>query len=173
MSYGKRQRNSSLSLVSFPQKRGSRGLKCLDPCFRRDDEHGLKAMTTESRDFMKKDKWHHALLINAFVFPGAGYFAIGKKGRGIIVVIATLYFLIMPIVRYTHTVMKLMSPTTARDVLDPTTYTAFSVSWQMHHSLIIWSLASIVILWIVSLIDIYVSMKQAEKKTEESDGLHQ
>ena len=122
---------------------------------------------------MKKDKWHHALLINAFVFPGAGYFAIGKKGRGIFVIIATLYFLIMPIVRYTHTVMKLMSPGTARDVFDPASYTAFSVSLQMHHSLIIWSLAGIVALWIISLIDIYIQMKKAEKKTEVSDGMPQ
>ena len=122
---------------------------------------------------MNKDKYHHALLINAFVFPGAGYFAIGKKTRGILVILAVMYFLIMPLVYYTHTVMKLMAPGTARDVLNPATYTAFSVSWQMHHSLILWSLAGIVTLWVASLIDIYVSMKQAEKKAEESHGLHQ
>lgn len=117
---------------------------------------------------MKKDKYHHALLLSAFLFPGAGYFSIGKKRRGAFVVVAVLYFIIMPIVRYTHTVMKLMSPGTARDVFDPRTYVAFSLSWNEHHNLIIWSLIGIVVLWIFSILDIYVLMRQAEKNVEES-----
>jgi len=69
--------------------------------------------------------YKHALLLSAFVFPGAGYFSIGKKRRGVFVVIAVLYFLIMPLVRYTHTVMTLMSPGKARDIFDPASYVAF------------------------------------------------
>ena len=120
---------------------------------------------------MKKDKYHHALLISAFLFPGAGYFSIGKKRRGIFFVLAVLYFLIMPIVRYMHTVMTLMSPTTARNVFDPRSYVAFSLSWNEHHTLIIWSLIGIVVLWIFSLLDIYLMMREAEKNSEKNNGM--
>jgi hypothetical protein len=120
---------------------------------------------------MNKDKYHHALLLNSFVFPGAGYFSIGKKRRGIFVIIAVLYFLIMPIVRYMHTVMTLMSPGKARDVFDPTSYVAFSLSWNMHHKLIIWSLIAIAVLWIFSILDIYLLMREAEKSAEIHNGM--
>lgn len=120
---------------------------------------------------MKKDKYYHALLLSAFVFPGAGYFSLGKKLRGSLIIAAVLYFIIMPLVRYTHTVMKLMSPGKARDIFDPTTYTAFSLSWNMHHELIIWSLIAIVVLWTFSLLDIYLAMREAEKHEEGNDGL--
>ena len=122
---------------------------------------------------MKKDKYHHALLLSSFLFPGAGYFSIGKKRRGIFVIAAVLYFIIMPIVRYTHTVMKLMTPTTARDVFDPRSYVAFSLSWNEHHNLIIWSLIAIAVLWIFSILDIFILMKTEERKPEETNGMPQ
>jgi len=122
---------------------------------------------------MDTKRYHHALLLSAFVFPGAGYFSIGRKRRGFFIIIPVLYFILMPIIRYTHTVMKLMSPGTARDIFDPTSYVAFSLSWNMHHRLIIWSLIAIVILWIFSILDIYLMMRETQKNAEEANGLSQ
>lgn len=106
-------------------------------------------------------QWHSALAFQAFVFPGAGYFVIGRTVRGIIFVIATAYCLIIPLVQFTRTLFHIMVPTDVADTFTPKIYPALELAWAVHSKLIILSLLGIISLWIIGILDIWLKMKQS------------
>lgn len=103
---------------------------------------------------------HTALFMQACVFPGAGYFLIGRKLKGFLVVFATLYFLIMPLVRFTHTMFKLIMPLSKSGNVGANVMNALPIAWSVHGGLIIWSLVGIVVLWTFGIIDVWYQLKR-------------
>ncbi len=107
--------------------------------------------------------WDLALSLQAFVFPGAGYFVIRKRLRGFLMVVATSYFLIMPLVRFTRTALTFSLP--APTQLHPSGIGAVSLAWAAHKELILWSLAGIVVLWVFGIVDVW-RMKRNQSSEE-------
>jgi hypothetical protein len=103
-------------------------------------------------------------MLNAFIFPGLGYFLIGKKFRGSLIVLATCYFIFLPLLRFTHTVFSLISPANTGEMMHPRLFSAMSFSFSAHLGLIIWSLVGIITLWIVGILDLWLKMKKTDNE---------
>lgn len=111
----------------------------------------------------ERKRQHAALMMQMFLFPGAGYFIIGRKLKGLLVVFATCYFLIMPIIRFTRTMFALTVPLSTRDAVGPQVLGAFPLAWQAHKGLILWSIAGIVVLWVFGIVDVWYTIKRGER----------
>jgi len=117
-----------------------------------------------------REKHRVALAMQAFIFPGAGYFIIGRKLKGMLVVLATCYLLILPLVRFTRTMFALTVPLSARDAIGPGVLKSFPLAWAAHKELILWSLVGVVILWVFGIIDVWYASKR--EKQGGHHGMH-
>lgn len=97
-----------------------------------------------------------ALLLNALVMPGAGHIYIGKSLKGYLMGIAVLVLLIIPIVRYTMTVMEGMKTLIIGGNISASAITAISGAWAVNKNLILYSLLGILVIWIYGIADIMI-----------------
>lgn len=105
-------------------------------------------------------------MINACVFPGLGYFWIGMKLRGTLIVVATCYFLIMPLMRFTHSLFMLTLPQQPAPLAHQI-MKALPLAWKANYQLILWSLLGIVTLWLIGVIDIWTKLKSCHRENPE------
>ena len=82
-------------------------------------------------------------------------------------VVATSYFLIMPLVRFTHTLMTFsLNPSSQTpDGVSAHALGSLALAWAAHKELIFWSLAGIVVLWVFGIVDVW-RMRRNQRSEE-------
>lgn len=110
---------------------------------------------------MEKDKRYVlAILMNAFALPGAGYFLIGEKIRGILISVLSVLFLTAASVQYGLAVVKRLSMMIPDDVGASATSIALYEAWQINRNAIFLYIAAMALLWIYCLIDVMLKRKK-------------
>lgn len=106
-------------------------------------------------------RWRNALLMNALVFPGSGYFFIGRRMTGWIVTLAAVTLLFLPLIAFTAAFRAALRQLSLHGPLVPQELAALAHAWHETHHLVWLSLAGIVLLWIYGMIDL---RRQANRK---------
>jgi len=120
--------------------------------------------STSDKDKHSAESLQRALMLNSVVFPGLGYFFIGQKLKGSLVIFATCYFILIPILRFTKTLFSLTVPTKMTEALSPTLLKAVPLAWLANKELILWSLLGIVVLWLISIFEVWKTIRNARKE---------
>ena len=95
-----------------------------------------------------------ALLMNALVFPGAGYFLIGKRTRGFVIMTLTTTLLLIPIIAYVTAFRHALTHLSLHDPLLSQSLSAMGHAWDSVSTIVWLSLAGMVIIWISGIVDI-------------------
>lgn len=97
-----------------------------------------------------------ALLLNAFVMPGSGHIFIGQKFRGYLLSLITLILVIIPVVRYTMTVVNSLNALVVSGNISASAISTMGNAWAINKNLILFCLAGIFAAWIYGIIDIII-----------------
>lgn len=97
-----------------------------------------------------------ALLLNALVMPGSGHIFIGQKLKGYLLSLVTLALLIIPIVRYTMTVVNSLNALVVSGNISASALSTMGKAWTINKNLILFCLAGTLAAWIYGIIDIII-----------------
>ncbi len=108
---------------------------------------------------MTYNRWTTAIMLNAFVFPGAGHWLIGRRLSGVIIGVLAVIFLMTPLAAYTRTTLHLFSLLKYKG----TGLSMMGQAWTMNQDLILWCLAGLVITWGFGILDLVVRRRRREQ----------
>lgn len=100
-----------------------------------------------------------AILLNAFVMPGSGQILVGMTAKGYAIAALTTLFVILPLLRYTLTVMGAMRQIAGPGEGMARGLSALSGAWQQDRTFIFVCLAAVVLLWLYGIVDLIVFQK--------------
>ncbi|MBT3182641.1 MAG: hypothetical protein HN337_09080 [Deltaproteobacteria bacterium] len=104
-----------------------------------------------------------AILTNALVLPGIGYFILGQRLKGILISAITIILLILPLAKYTLSVLSDMKGLYAGSPVINQSLSALSRAWKINQSFIIYCLIGIVALWVFCLLDLMIMKKKIKR----------
>lgn len=115
---------------------------------------------------VNKRKFALAIILNAFVMPGSGHLIIGERLKGILIGALTVFFVLIPLVQYTMTVMNglrmmsLTSPALERSL------GALSGAFETNRGMIYLCILAVLILWLYGIIDILIMKLKADRMAD-------
>ena len=101
-----------------------------------------------------------ALVLSLLVIPGAGHIFIGKKLKGFFLAIASVFFIVVPLVRYgmvasyALNVMAVQRGGPAINLLY-----AGELAWPEVRNIALLSLAALTLIWAYAAIDVYLETR--------------
>lgn len=116
----------------------------------------------------KRTKVGSALVFNALVLPGLGHIFLGQKIKGVLLILSTLFFVVVPVAKYSVEVsfalntMRTAHRSSAFDMLS-----ALTTAWGPSKRLILMSVAALIVIWGYSIADIY--FREMKKKDQDQD----
>lgn len=101
-------------------------------------------------------QWKLAISFNAFVFPGAGYFFLKQKIKGVVVISIVLLLFVIAVRAYTNAFESALQQTMQADQLSLASLVrSLTTAWQLSAKPIVLALVGILVVWIGSIVDIY------------------
>ena len=110
-------------------------------------------------------KLTRALILNALVLPGSGHVSIGVTLLGVSMALATLVFLIAPIVRFLtafQSALESQPPPGVSGSLG--VVAAMGTAWKAHGGFIVVCLVAVLMLWAFGIADIARRIKTGREK---------
>lgn len=96
-----------------------------------------------------------ALLLNALVMPGSGHILAGMAAKGYAIASLTTLFVILPLVRYTLTVMDAMRRFSSHDGKEMIGgLSALGTAWQRDKRFILICACAVALLWLYGIVDL-------------------
>lgn len=115
----------------------------------------------EQTNQTKNPHWNTAILMNALIMPGSGHIYVGKPFRGYAIGTATLLLIMVPILRYTVSVVAFLNAGSITSGAAATTLSAMSQAWSSDKNLILVCLSLIISLWLYGIIDIILMKRRS------------
>lgn len=112
-------------------------------------------------------KFRNALLFNALVMPGSGHMYVGQKVRGFIIAVVTLILVILPVVIYSVTTIKMLDAVSLAGNGAINAVNALGHAFEMNKRAIIACLVSLGLIWLYSILDIVLVMKKKKVNSEQ------
>ncbi len=117
----------------------------------RDTKHDLKA----------------ALIMNAFLMPGSGQFALGRKRLGVLIMSAIVLLIVLPIARFTLHVMAAIRSTAESGAPLVRTITTLGAAWHSLRGFIFVCIIALAAIWIYSIVDVAMAIRKNNSRGEE------
>ena len=95
-----------------------------------------------------------ALLFNALVFPGCGYFFIGQRRKGWMIILLTVVAVIAALLSYTSAFQHALFAMPAREAIILKATTAIDLAWQQAKSTVYPLVGAIIVLWVYGIVDV-------------------
>lgn len=101
-----------------------------------------------------------AVALNALVIPGAGHIYIGYKVRGFVLMIACVFFIVVPLARFSILMtyaLNLMGPSPTGLISD--LLNAANIIWPEVRGAVLIATAALTIIWIFGIADVYMKSR--------------
>lgn len=106
-----------------------------------------------------------ALSLNAFVMPGSGHIFAGLAAKGYAIATLTTIFVILPLVRYTLTVMKGLQQLGTTGAGMARGLSTLGTAWQKDKRFILICLGAVALLWLYGIIDLVLQRRKLQRNT--------
>ena len=106
-----------------------------------------------------------AFWMNFCLWPGSGYFNIGKKTKGIIISLASGILLICALMIYYQALKHSVNSLVIQQELTPQIIHMLKDAWMHSYKNILLSIVSLIVLWVYSIVDVYIiNQKRMDKQ---------
>ncbi len=110
------------------------------------------------------------LVLNALVMPGLGHLYLGYRWRGISMMLAIVFFIVVPLAKYSMMMTYALNTiTVTTPEVVPNMLKAASIAWPGVQRIIYLSLVAIILIWSYGVVDILL-MKRKRESSLPLDG---
>jgi len=102
-----------------------------------------------------------AFWMNLCLWPGSGYFNIGKKIKGVIISLASGILLICALMIYYQALKHSVNSLDIQQKLTPQIIDMLKEAWLHSYKNILLSIVSLMVLWVYSIVDVYINNKKS------------